>query len=171
MAGVRRAAGAGKDGSRGKDRVTLRHVLLHTAGLPGLPPETTIEQLCDWDHMCAVLAAQEPWWEPGTRFGYHALTFGFLLGETMRRATGRTVTELLRQLLTGPLGVQDEVLLRRPAPPAAEGSAPARAGTRPNEPTRKRLTARPGRAPRAARRRQLGPAPTCSPPTSRPSAR
>ena len=55
-------------GSRGKDRVTLRHVLLHTAGLPGLPSQTTIEQLCDWDHMCAVLAAQEPWWEPGTRF-------------------------------------------------------------------------------------------------------
>jgi len=57
-------------GSHGKDRVTLRHVLLHTAGLPGLPAETTIGQLCDWDHMCAVLAAEEPWWEPGTRFGY-----------------------------------------------------------------------------------------------------
>ena len=103
-------------GSRGKDRITLRHVLLHTAGLPGLPAETTIEQLCDWDHMCTVLAAQEPWWEPGTRFGYHALTFGFLLGETMRRATGRTVTELLRQELTGPLGVQDEVCFAVPRP-------------------------------------------------------
>ena len=45
-------------GTRGKDRVTLRHVLLHTAGLPGLPKETTIEQLCDWDHMCAVLATR-----------------------------------------------------------------------------------------------------------------
>ncbi len=103
-------------GSRGKDRVTVRHVLLHTAGLPGLPSQTTIEQLCDWDHMCAVLAAQEPWWEPGTRFGYHALTFGFLLGETMRRAVGRTVTELLREVLTGPLGVQDEVCFAVPRP-------------------------------------------------------
>ena len=107
MAGVR---------VRGKDRVTLRHVLLHTAGLPGLPHETTIEQLCDWDRMCAVLAAQEPWWEPGTRFGYHALTFGFLLGETMRRATGRTVTELLREALTGPLGIQEEVCFAVPRP-------------------------------------------------------
>ena len=103
-------------GSHGKDRVTLRHVLLHTAGLPGLPAETTIGQLCDWDHMCAVLAAEEPWWEPGTRFGYHALTFGFLLGETMHRATGRTVTELLRELLTGPLSVQDEVCFAVPPP-------------------------------------------------------
>jgi CubicO group peptidase (beta-lactamase class C family) len=89
---------------------------MHTAGLPGLPAETTIEQLCDWDHMCAVLAAQELWWEPGTRFGYHALTFGFLLGETMRRVTGRTVTELLRQELTSPLGIQDEVCFAVPRP-------------------------------------------------------
>ena len=65
-------------GSRGKDQVTLRPELMHTAGLPGLPAETTIEQLCHWDHMCAMLAAQELWWEPGTRFGYHALTFGMV---------------------------------------------------------------------------------------------
>ena len=141
-------------GAHGKDRVTVRHVLLHTAGLPGLPADTTVEQLCDWDHMCAVLAAQEPWWEPGTRFGYHALTFGFLLGETMRRVTGRTVTELLREVLTGPLGVEDEVLLRGPAPAAAPGGATARATRAPGT-TRKRLTARPGHAPRAAGRRQL----------------
>ena len=141
-------------GSRGKDRVTLRHVLLHTAGLPGLPSPTTIEQLCDWDHMCAVLAAQEPWWEPGTRFGYHALTFGFLLGETMRRATGKTVTTLLREVLTGPLGVQDEVLLRGPAPAAVPGSAAARPPGTPGT-AAAGLTARPGHAARAARRRQL----------------
>ena len=101
-------------GSHGKDRITVRHVLLHTAGLPGLPADTTVEQLCDWDHMCAVLAAERPWWEPGTRFGYHALTFGFLLGETMRRVTGRTVTALLREVLTGPLGIQDEIFFAIP---------------------------------------------------------
>lgn len=103
-------------GSLGKDRVTVRHVLLHTAGLPGLPPGTTPEDLCDWDHMCALLAGQQPWWEPGTQFGYHNLTFGFLLGEVMRRVTGRTVTELLRELLTAPLDIEGEVCFAVPPP-------------------------------------------------------
>jgi CubicO group peptidase (beta-lactamase class C family) len=103
-------------GSHGKDKVTLRHVLLHTAGVPGLPPGITVEDLCDWDHMCAVLADEKPWWEPGTRFGYHAKTFGFLLGEIMRRATGRTISTLLREVVTGPLGVEDDVCFGVPPP-------------------------------------------------------
>jgi CubicO group peptidase (beta-lactamase class C family) len=102
-------------GSHGKDKVTLRHVLLHTAGVPGLPPDTTPEDLCDWDRMCAVLAGAEPWWEPGTRFGYHAKTFGFLLGEIMRRATGRSISALLREVVTGPLGIDDGVCFGVPA--------------------------------------------------------
>ena len=102
--------------ARGKEHTTLRHVLLHTAGLPGLPQETTVADLCDWDRVCVALAAAEPWWRPGTRFGYHALTFGFLLGETLRRATGRTMSELLREVLTGPLGVADEVCFAVPHP-------------------------------------------------------
>jgi CubicO group peptidase (beta-lactamase class C family) len=61
------------------------------------------------------LAAAEPWWQPGTRFGYHALTFGFLLGETLRRVTGATMSGLLREVLTGPLGVADEVCFAVPS--------------------------------------------------------
>ena len=102
--------------ARGKEHTTLRHVLLHTAGLPGLPQETTVADLCDWDRVCAALAAAEPWWRPGTRFGYHALTFGFLLGETLRRVTGRTMGELKREVLTGPLGIADEVCFAVPRP-------------------------------------------------------
>lgn len=103
-------------GSLGKETVTLRHVLLHTAGVPGLPEDTTVEDLCNWDHMCEVLAAEKPWWVPGTRFGYHALTFGFLLGETLRRVTGRTISTLLRDVITGPLGIEDDVHFGVPEP-------------------------------------------------------
>ena len=102
-------------GARGKEQVTLRHVLLHTAGVPGLPPETTAEDLCDWGTMCASIADAELWWEPGTRIGYHAKTFGFLLGETLRRATGDTISTLLRDRLTGPLEVADDVHFGVPA--------------------------------------------------------
>jgi CubicO group peptidase (beta-lactamase class C family) len=128
-------------GAHGKDRTTLRHVLTHTAGVPGLPSGTSAADLCDWDRMCAVIADAEPRWEPGTRFGYHAKTFGFLLGETLRRATGEPISTLLRTHVTGPLGVADEVHFGVPrsllprvarqagsaAPPPDPGSALARA--------------------------------------------
>jgi CubicO group peptidase (beta-lactamase class C family) len=102
-------------GSHGKQALTLRHVLLHSAGLPALPPDTSVEDLCDWERMCAVLAAAEPWWTPGTRFGYHPMTFGFLLGEILRRATGRDISTLLREVVTRPLSVADEVFFGVPA--------------------------------------------------------
>jgi CubicO group peptidase (beta-lactamase class C family) len=122
--------------AHGKERTTLRHVLMHTAGLPGLPPATTPADLCDWDRMCAALAAAEPWWEPGTRFGYHALTFGFLLGETLRLATGQPVSALLRNHLTGPLGVPDEVCFAVP-PQALSRVARQQASTGAQEPPEK----------------------------------
>jgi CubicO group peptidase (beta-lactamase class C family) len=117
--------------AHGKGGVTLRHVLLHTAGVPGLPPDTSAADLCDWDRMCAVIADEKPWWEPGTRIGYHAKTFGFLVGETLRRATGDPISTLLRRHITGPLGIGDEVHFGVPEPLLPRvarqvGSAPAR---------------------------------------------
>jgi CubicO group peptidase (beta-lactamase class C family) len=101
--------------AHGKDTVTVRHLLCHTAGVPGLPPGTSPDDLCDWERMCALLAGAEPWWRPGTRYGYHSDTFRYLVGETVRRATGCTISELLRDLITSPLGIADEVHFGVPA--------------------------------------------------------
>ncbi|CAM5346272.1 esterase [Streptomyces spiroverticillatus] len=100
--------------AHGKERVTVRHALSHSAGVPGIPSATTHAELCDWDTMCAALADAEPWWEAGTAVGYHAFTFGFLVGEIVRRATGRELSEVLRTELTGPLGIADELYLGMP---------------------------------------------------------
>jgi CubicO group peptidase (beta-lactamase class C family) len=101
--------------AHGKDTITVRHLLCHTAGVPALPLGTTPGDLCDWDRICALLADAEPWWRPGTLFGYHSDTFGYLVGETVRRATGATISELLRDLITGPLGIGDDVHFGVPA--------------------------------------------------------
>lgn len=95
--------------ANGKADVTVRHVLMHQAGVPGLPRDLTTEQLCDWDYMCALVADATPWWPPGTAFGYHAQTFGFLLGETLQRTTGASLGTLLKETLTAPLAIADEL--------------------------------------------------------------
>jgi CubicO group peptidase (beta-lactamase class C family) len=102
-------------GAHGKDGVTLRHVLLHAAGVPGLWPQIQPAELGDWHRVCAFIADQQPWWPPGTQTGYHALTFGFLLGELVRRATGRTLAAALHEEIAAPLGIADELYFGVPA--------------------------------------------------------
>ena len=101
-------------GAHGKQSVTVRHVLNHTAGVPGIPLDTTIEDLCNWDKMCAAIADQALWWEPGTKVGYHAYTFGYIAGEIVRRATGKRISQVLREDVAGPLGVADEIYFGMP---------------------------------------------------------
>jgi CubicO group peptidase (beta-lactamase class C family) len=101
-------------GAHGKEKVTVRHVLSHTAGVPGIPLSTTMEDLCDWDKMCAAIADSELWWEPGTKIGYHAYTFGYIVGEIIRRATGKPVSRALLDELSGPLDVADELYFGMP---------------------------------------------------------
>jgi CubicO group peptidase (beta-lactamase class C family) len=96
-------------GAHGKERATVRHALTHTVGVPGLPGDTTPEDLCNWEKMCATIAAAEPWWEPGTKTGYHAYTFGYIVGEIIRRATGKPISRVLLEEVGGPLGVADEI--------------------------------------------------------------
>jgi CubicO group peptidase (beta-lactamase class C family) len=91
-------------GAAGKETVTVRQLLSHQAGLPSvrrrLPPGAMLDRAA----MTGALAAQQPWWEPGTGHGYHVNTFGFLVGEVIRRVTGNTVGSVLRSELAGPLG-------------------------------------------------------------------
>ncbi|MFB7172828.1 serine hydrolase domain-containing protein [Streptomyces sp. NPDC056254] len=88
----------------GKEDVLVRHVLSHTAGLPDLPATTAVEDLYDWESVTAALAAQTPEWQPGAAAGYHALTFGFLIGEIVRRITGRGLAEFFAEEVAEPLG-------------------------------------------------------------------
>ena len=86
----------------GKERVLVRHVLSHTAGLPDW--DGPIEDLYEWPSATARLAAQAPQWEPGSTAGYHSLTQGFLVGEVVRRITGRSLGGFFAEEVAGPLG-------------------------------------------------------------------
>lgn len=87
----------------GKDRMTLPTLLSHSGGLPAIRKPLPEGAMLDWDLMCRELAAQEPYWEPGTRHGYHTNTYGYLIGEVIRRSTGLPVAEALCTYVTGPL--------------------------------------------------------------------
>ena len=95
-------------GKHGKDVVTVRQVLDHTAGVPGLPVGVTVDDVCSWPTMIAALEDAEPWWEPGTAVGYHAYTFGYLCGEIVRRVTGRALGDVLADL-TAEIGRPGEI--------------------------------------------------------------
>ncbi|WP_440071046.1 serine hydrolase domain-containing protein [Streptosporangium sp. OZ121] len=123
---------------RGKERVTVEHLLTHQVGLPVIEEEVPVEEFEDQAAIADRLAGQEPIWEPGTAHGYHALTYGFLVGEVVRRVSGKSVSEIVAAEISGPLGLElwvgapDDVAARaarlsagdRPAPPAAPPADP-----------------------------------------------
>ena len=76
---------------QGKGNIPVKWLLSHRAGLPALREMLPDAALYDWERMTAALAAEKPWWEPGTRHGYHPVTFGWLVGEVIRRASGMSV--------------------------------------------------------------------------------
>ncbi len=88
----------------GKERVQVRHLMSHTAGLSGWTEPLSPEDLADWEKCTTLLAAQEPWWEPGSASGYHAVTQGFLIGEVVRRITGVSIGKWFAGEVAGPLG-------------------------------------------------------------------
>ena len=113
--------------AEGKDGVLVRHLLSHTAGLPGWTEPMAPEDLYDWEKATTLLARQAPWWEPGTAMGYHAITQGYLVGEVIRRVAGCTVGTFFREEVAEPLGadfhigtpasVDERVALVIPPPP------------------------------------------------------
>jgi CubicO group peptidase (beta-lactamase class C family) len=89
----------------GKERITIRQALTHSAGLAHLPLDLRPEDVIDWDRMCAIVEDATPAWEPGTKTGYHALTYGWILGEIVRRVDGRPIERVLAEDVCGPLGI------------------------------------------------------------------
>jgi CubicO group peptidase (beta-lactamase class C family) len=91
-------------GAAGKSEVTVRQLLSHQAGLPAVRQPLPAGSGLDWQLLTTLLAAEEPWWQPGSGHGYHVNTFGYLGGELIRRITGTTVGEFLQREVAGPLG-------------------------------------------------------------------
>lgn len=88
----------------GKAEIPVRQLLCHQAGLAAIRRDLPVAELYDWDAMTTALAAEAPWWEPGTAHGYHALTFGHLVGELVRRIAGKSLGAFFRDEVAAPLG-------------------------------------------------------------------
>ncbi len=93
----------------GKGAITVRHVLGHRSALPALRQPLPHAALYDQATMARALAAETPFWEPGTQHGYHAQTFGFLLAELVLRITGRSIGRYFREEIAGPLGADAHI--------------------------------------------------------------
>ncbi len=117
----------------GKEGVLVRHILSHTSGVSGWEQPITVEDLYDGEAAAARLAAQAPWWEPGSALGYHALNQGHLVGEVIRRVDGRSLGAFFREEIAEPLGadfwigtpaeVDDRIAAVVPPPPLDLGGA------------------------------------------------
>ena len=91
--------------AHGKGAATVRHALTHRVGVPYDPIGWYDELGRDWDRVCARIADTAPVWEPGTRLGYHSMTYGWIVGEILRRADGRPIDRFVREELAAPLGI------------------------------------------------------------------
>src|ERR1700750_913485 len=89
--------------ANGKANVTVAHLMSHSAGLCGWKETITKDDLYDWEKATSLLAAQAPFWEPGTAAGYHAMTQGYLVGEVVRRITGKSIGTVFREEIAEPL--------------------------------------------------------------------
>jgi CubicO group peptidase (beta-lactamase class C family) len=97
---------------KGKEKTLVKHLLGHSAGMPGWTEPATVEDICTQDTSTRMLAEQSPWWEPGTAIGYHPITFGPLISEVVRRATGRSLKEFFNEEVAGKIGADYQIGVR-----------------------------------------------------------
>ena len=95
--------------ANGKEGVLVRHVMSYASGVSGLDQPAVAEDLYDWERSTSRFAAQAPWWEPGTASGYHALNYGHLVGEIVRRISGKTLKQFVADEISGPLGADFQI--------------------------------------------------------------
>lgn len=95
----------------GKESIPVRWLLCHRAGLPVIDRRFSREEIAAWDPVCEALARQEPEWEPGTAHGYHGMTYGFLVGEVIRRISGRRPSRHFAEEVAAPLGLDTYIAL------------------------------------------------------------
>jgi CubicO group peptidase (beta-lactamase class C family) len=96
-------------GAAGKQDIPVRQLMSHSSGVSGLDQPAVVEDLYDWPAATARMAAQAPWWEPGTASGYHALNYGHLVGEVVRRITGQPLRQFVAEEIAGPLGADFQI--------------------------------------------------------------
>jgi CubicO group peptidase (beta-lactamase class C family) len=95
--------------ANGKESVLVRHLMSHTSGVSAWAQPVEVTDIYDWERSTAMLAAQEPWWAPGTASGYHALNQGHLVGEVVRRISGRPLKQFFADEIAGPLGADFQI--------------------------------------------------------------
>jgi CubicO group peptidase (beta-lactamase class C family) len=93
----------------GKDRIEVRHLMSHTSGVSGWDAPFVVEDMYDWDAATRRLAGQAPWWEPGSASGYHANNQGHLIGEVLRRITGKPLKRFVAEEIAGPLAADFQI--------------------------------------------------------------
>ncbi|MHA2037621.1 MAG: serine hydrolase domain-containing protein [Promethearchaeota archaeon] len=130
----------------GKEKIPVKHILSHMSGISGFETKITSKTLYDWDKIVDLLAAQEPWWEPGTKCGYHSITHGYLLGELVRRVSGKSLGTFFREEIAIPLNADFHIGLSEEHDPRVGELIPpqmdweAFAGVDPNSVVMKTLT-------------------------------
>jgi CubicO group peptidase (beta-lactamase class C family) len=93
----------------GKEHIEVRHLMSHTSGVSGWEAPCAVNDMYDWDTSTQRLASQKPWWEPGTASGYHAANQGHLVGEVIRRVTGKHLRTFVAEEIAGPLGADFQI--------------------------------------------------------------